>query len=297
MAKSKKKRKKKNQEKITPVAPIVKLKKIVKGVGIVFGLLFLILIPSIVFHLVTNKYFPIPVENILWKSVGYIGTVIIGIVSLVSVAFGIEFKRSKEKPSQKFYIGVYSGITVGVCVLLLGCFLMYGSIFSEQATSIYFLNLFLMILLGLSYLLSRSVIVIWLRLRGRSKTYIRKNKKGMNNYWWYEEIHKEHNLGVVYYLNKWFTVIFPVTFALAFFLGCFKPITYITAALFTILCVIMMVLIVFQGIIYSHVEDGSSSSDLRVIHHSIIARFLGPVFFAACIVLEWLVVLGMIEIL
>lgn len=293
MAKSKKKRRKKKQDKTPPVPPIVQLKKIAKGLGIAFGLIFLISIPSIIFHFVTDKYFPVPDENYLWKSVGYIGTIIIGVVSLVAAFFGIGYRTREEKPSQKFYIAVYAGITAGVCVLLFGCFLMYGSFFSEEATSIYFLNLFLIFILGLSYLFSRGSIDTWLCHRGKSKTYIRKHKKGVKNYWLYEELNKECNLGVVYYLNKWFVILYPVTFALMFVLGCLKPVTYITAILFTGMVLLMIVFVVFADIVNCREFYRDSSSDFTAnFLHILGFRIIVPCYALLIIAVEWVIVFG-----
>ena len=293
MAKSKKKRRKKKQDKTPPVPPIVQLKKIAKGLGIAFGLIFLISIPSIIFHFVTDKYFPVPDENYLWKSVGYIGTIIIGVVSLVAAFFGIGYRTREEKPSQKFYIAVYAGITAGVCVLLFGCFLMYGSFFSEEAMVTYFFNLFLIFILGLSYLFSRGSIDTWLRHRGKSKTYIRKHKKGVKNYWLYEELNEECNLGVVYYLNKWFVILYPVTFALMFVLGCLKPVTYITAILFTGMVLLMIVFVVFADIVNCREFYRDSSSDFTAnFLHILGFRIIVPCYALLIIAVEWVIVFG-----
>jgi len=293
MAKSKKKRRKKKQDKTPPVPPIVQLKKIAKGLGIAFGLIFLISIPSIIFHFVTDKYFPVPDENYLWKSVGYIGTIIIGVVSLVAAFFGIGYRTREEKPSQKFYIAVYAGITAGVCVLLFGCFLMYGSFFSEEAMVTYFFNLFLIFILGLSYLFSRGSIDTWLCHRGKSKTYIRKHKKGVKNYWLYEELNEECNLGVVYYLNKWFVILYPVTFALMFVLGCLKPVTYITAILFTGMVLLMIVFVVFADIVNCREFYRDSSSDFTAnFLHILGFRIIVPCYALLIIAVEWVIVFG-----
>lgn len=289
MAKSKKKRRRK-QDKSNPAKSTLDLiKGAAIGLGVTVGLVLLISIPSVIFHYVTKIYFPIPEENILWKFVGYIGTVIIGIVSLVAAALGIGYKVRKEKPSQKFYIAVYAGITAGVCVLLFGCFLMYGSFFSEEATTLYFLNLILIFILGFSYLLSRGTVDSWIRLRGRSKTYIRKHKKGWKNYLLYDELHKELNLGVMYHLNKWFVFLYPVTFALMFVLGCLKPVTYITAMLFTILVLIMVIIIYFADKVDCAEEKYKISVSLL---HIIGFRIILPIYALLIVTLEWVLVYG-----
>ena len=289
MAKSKKKRQKKKQEKTTPVSLWERIKSVAVGISIACGLALLISVPSMIFHFITKNYCPIPEENILWKSVGYLGTVIIGVVSLIAAVRGIAYKFCEEKPSQKFYIGVYAGITAGVCVLLFGCFLMYGSFFSEEAVTVYFLNLILILILGLSYLMSRGAIDSWIRLRGRSKTFIRKHKKGIKNYWLYEELHKELNLGVMYYLNKWFVFMYPITFALMFVLGCLKSVTYITAMLFTILTLIMIVIIYFADKVDCTKEEYKISVSLL---HIIGFRIIVPIYAILIITLEWVLVYG-----
>ena len=290
MAKSKKKRQKKKQEKTTPVSFWEWIKSVAVGISIACGLALLISVPSMIFHLITKNYFPIPEENILWKSVGYLGTVIIGVVSLIAAVRGIAYKFCEEKPSQKFYIGVYAGITAGVCVLLFGCFLMYGSFFSEEAVTVYFLNLILILILGLSYLMSRGAIDSWIRLRGRSKTFIRKHKKGIKNYWLYEELHKELNLGVMYHLNKWFVILYPITFTLMFTLGCLRFVTYITAILFTVLCLVMIVTISFSDKVDCTKEDYKISVSFL---HILSFRIIVPIYIILLIVLEWLEVFGL----
>lgn len=55
-----------------------------------------------------------------------------------------------------------------------------------------------------------SVAIFWgfrfcveacLRAKGKSKTYIKKSKKGLRNYWFFEKVHREIGLGLGYQLN------------------------------------------------------------------------------------------------
>lgn len=65
----------------------------------------------------------------------------------------------------------------------------------------YVINLTIVAFSIFMYMMFRSGIYSYLRLSKTSKTYIRKNRKGFSNYWFYTKIHKEHSLGIMYYLN------------------------------------------------------------------------------------------------
>ncbi len=62
------------------------------------------------------------------------------------------------------------------------------------------------ILVSLIYLIGlyphfRVGVDCYLRHTKNSKSFIRKHKKGFVNYWFYQKLHHEINLGYVYYLN------------------------------------------------------------------------------------------------
>lgn len=65
----------------------------------------------------------------------------------------------------------------------------------------YIINLIIVAFSIFLYVLFRSGIYSYLRLSKVSKTFIRKNRKGFSNYWLYTKLHKEHSLGIMYYLN------------------------------------------------------------------------------------------------
>ena len=78
-----------------------------------------------------------------------------------------------------------------------------------------FYTLFLILVLYnlLLYSIFRSGIYDYIRLSKRSKTYIKKHRKGFKNYWLYTEIHRQNSLDKIYYLNIVFlcyTVLFSV---------------------------------------------------------------------------------------
>ena len=65
----------------------------------------------------------------------------------------------------------------------------------------------------------RAGINCYLRHNKNSKTFIRKSKKGLANYWLYRKLHNELNLGCIYYFNMLLLIITPVYFVATVFLG------------------------------------------------------------------------------
>ena len=84
--------------------------------------------------------------------------------------------------------------------------------------SFFLLNLILLLFCSFIYLHFRISVHAYCRMSKMSKTYIRKNQKGASNYWLYSQIHKQNDLGVLYYLNLiylFFLIAFIVVFALS----------------------------------------------------------------------------------
>lgn len=69
------------------------------------------------------------------------------------------------------------------------------------------------------YVSFRMGIGSYLRYKKNSKTFIRKNKNGFLNYWTYKKLHKEINLGYVYYLNLILVILTPIYFLVAISFG------------------------------------------------------------------------------
>ncbi len=65
----------------------------------------------------------------------------------------------------------------------------------------YLANLILLLFCFFTYFHFRCGVDSYCRISKMSKRYIRKNKKGASNFWLYSQLHKQNNLGVLYYLN------------------------------------------------------------------------------------------------
>ena len=51
---------------------------------------------------------------------------------------------------------------------------------------------------------------------------IKRLKKGKRNYWWYEGIHNECDMGLLYHLNKFLTVAYPISLVMLLAFGWLK---------------------------------------------------------------------------
>ena len=82
----------------------------------------------------------------------------------------------------------------------------------------FILNLVILSCCGFIYFHFRSGVYAYCKISKMSSTYIRKNKKGVLNFWLYSQLHKQGNLGILYYLNiiyLFLLTIFLVAFSLS----------------------------------------------------------------------------------
>ena len=88
------------------------------------------------------------------------------------------------------------------------------------------------------YAFFRGSIYDYLRLSRVSKTYISKNRKGIKNYWLYSQIHKEHPLGILYYLNIAYIFSIIAFLLITVFLGRLRVFRIVVAVLSVVMCLI-----------------------------------------------------------
>lgn len=104
----------------------------------------------------------------------------------------------------------------------------------EEMVAFYFLVWCFLLYLCIIYPFMRMAIKRALRQRQISKTTIKRCLTGYKNFWWYEKLHKEHNLGIVYQINKVYVTIMAVSIVLHCFLGwwpAFSPIITVCVCL------------------------------------------------------------------
>lgn len=116
----------------------------------------------------------------------------------------------------------------------------------------YFLTLIFLLVLAILYGMFRGGVQNWLRVGKKiSKTHINRLKKGKKNYWWYDALHKEQNLGILYPLNIGFTLVYLLAFALSVTLAWYRPVSWVLCGLMTVLCVLSAVMSAFAQYWYN----------------------------------------------
>ena len=94
----------------------------------------------------------------------------------------------------------------------------------------YILNLILVLYNIILYMFFREGIYDFLRLSKVSKTYIKKNRHGVGNYWLFSAIHKQHSLGILYYLNivyLSYTLFFSIATLALGYIKLLQPVLFI----------------------------------------------------------------------
>lgn len=76
-----------------------------------------------------------------------------------------------------------------------------------------------------------------LRDRKISKTSIEEMLKGKRNYWFYEAIHANYNIGAMYYANKVFIKSVVLTIGLHIFLGWIPKASVVISLMLSIACI------------------------------------------------------------
>ncbi len=112
----------------------------------------------------------------------------------------------------------------------------------------YFVTLLFLLVPPIFYVVFRYSVESRLRSRRISKTRIRKLKKGKRNFWWYESLHKELNLGWLYFLNKFFTVVYLLTLILSVTLGWCRFMAPVIAVLYALVSLAVGVMTLFSSV-------------------------------------------------
>ena len=119
----------------------------------------------------------------------------------------------------------------------------------------YFLTLLFFVVLGVMYFLFRYGVQTWLQLKKQlSETHIRKLKKGVKNFWWYQALHAETGMGLLYPLNKGFTLVYTLVLGLSLILGWWKPVSVVLCGLMLPLCLSAGIMIAF-ALIWGNIEE------------------------------------------
>lgn len=97
----------------------------------------------------------------------------------------------------------------------------------------------------------RSGITSNLRYRGCSKSYIKKARKGIKNYWFYTRVHAERDLSFAYRLNICLIVLTPMYFVFSVFFGWISCMRFPVSILCAVLCAVQIPSMVYAEIYYN----------------------------------------------
>ena len=81
------------------------------------------------------------------------------------------------------------------------------------------INIIMLLFCALSYSLFRQAVYYYCRMSKMRKRDIRKALKGASNFWLYTDLHKQKNLGALYYLNYIYIICYVSFFISSFFSG------------------------------------------------------------------------------
>lgn len=191
-----------------------------------------LVLPLIILLLVTELWYPAPNSGFLVLAIAGCFIIGVGLFNIVAA-----------------WIGQYLGhwVTVG-CFLLGGAFvsislvILYNpdvyALFDELMVAYYFTTMLFIALPPIFYLFFRLAVESWLRRKRISKNRIKNLKKGKKNFWWYEALHEEVNLGLIYYANKLVTILYPINLVLALTLGWLRFMTPVITGLYVIISVL-----------------------------------------------------------
>lgn len=152
----------------------------------------------------------------------------------------------------KLTIGCLLG---GGGIVFLAMYMMNNpQLYNEAVIQFYFVSLCALLLPAMLYFLFRGSVRTWLQCSkqiNRSKFY--KFTKGIKNFWWYQALHEEVNLGAIYYMNKAFTVLCPALFVLTLLTGYIKVMSLVLGPLH-FLVHLMAAIMIFFAQMQDHLE-------------------------------------------
>lgn len=201
-----------------------------------------LVLPLILFILVTDVWFPSPDSGFL--VLGMIGCFIVGIGLFNIVAAFIGQYLGHFVTAGAFILG---GALLSVCLIIVYSPDLY-MFFDEEMVSYYFATMLFMALPPIFYLIFRMSVDGWLRRKGISKSKIKKLKKGRKNYWWYETLHEQFGLGAIYHLNKLITIFYPAGLILSVTLGWLRFMVPVVTGIYAVVSVLSAVMSLFSSV-------------------------------------------------
>lgn len=217
------------------------------GVLVCCGIAGLVL-PLVVLILVTNVFWTAPNSGFLLLAMAGCFLIGIGIFNIVAAFIGQYLGHAVTGGCF-----VSGGILVAISFIIIYVPDIYALI-DEAMVTYYFTSLLFLALPLIFYILFRFAIDSWLRRKGIGKSEIKKLKKGTRNYWWYDAIHKRHNMGMLYHLNKFLTVVYLITLCLLILFGWIRILAPIISGLYAIISLLAATMSLFTSV-QDHLDE------------------------------------------
>jgi hypothetical protein len=177
-----------------------------------------------------------------WPLLAIVGCIVMG-VGLFNIVAAFIHQYLGHKLTAICLLG--GGTVVALSIFMT----QHPELYDQNVSIFYFVSLFMLFLPAIFYAWFRSSVGTWLNRSKRiSKSRFRKLTKGKKNYWWYETLHKEEDLGLLYYLNKAFTILYVLIFALTLLTGFIKVMSLILCPMNVILYVLTAFMVIFSRI-------------------------------------------------
>lgn len=201
-----------------------------------------LVLPLVILMLVTEVFFPAPSSGFLIMGMAGCFIIGIGIFNIVAAWIG-------QYLGHAVTIGCFS---IGGILVAINCIIIYVpdiyALFNENIVSFYFGSLLFFALPPIYYAMFRFSVNSWLRRKRISKTMIKRLKKGKRNYWWYEGIHNECDMGLLYYLNKFLTIAYPVSLVMLLAFGWLKAAAPIIGIAYAVISLTTAIMSLFSSI-------------------------------------------------
>ena len=209
---------------------------------VIVGIIAFVL-PMILYNIIVIELWDAP--NSAWIVLGLLGCMImgVGLFNIVAAWIGQYLGHTVT------WITLLGGAAmVGASILLMFNRKLYEVIDQEMLSFCVGTVMFLLILL-IPYVLFRYAIDFWLtHTKKIRRKDINQMKKGKRNYWWYEEIHRNHNMGMIYHLNKTFTISYLLALMMTIVFGAFRVMSIPICILSMIAYLSMAIMSIFTNV-------------------------------------------------
>lgn len=209
-----------------------------------------LVLPLAILILVTSVIFPAPNSGFLMLAMAGCFIIGIGIFNIIAAWIGQYLGHWVTIGS--FLVG---GLLVAVSLTIIYVPDIYA-LFDEAVVSFYFMTLLFLLPPPIFYLMFRHAVHEWLRRRKISKSRIEKMKKGKRNYWWYQALHEEFDLGLLYHLNKLQTIVYPVTAVLGLLFGWLRCMMPVVSGLYAVVSLLGAAMSLFSSVQMNLEEHG-----------------------------------------